>query len=129
LGFHKKTGGTAMSFLKAKKSIVSLALVVAMGFAIAPALAQQAPGRTAPEPSAPEGEKSSAINPNCITANIRGCRPRLPMPRFASKESCSCKVNVIRSGGRNIQVKDCYGQLPDNTVHFCKNPFAQGQAG
>jgi hypothetical protein len=115
-----------MSFLKAKKTITSLALILAVGFAVAPAVAQQ---RQAPTREAPEGESSTAINPNCITANIRGCRPRLPMPRFDSKESCECKVNVIRSGGRTLQVKDCYGQLPDNTVHFCKNPFAQGQAG
>lgn len=114
-----------MSFLKAKKTIASLALILAVGFAVAPAVAQQ---RQAPSRETPEGERS-AIDPNCATANIRGCRPRLPMPRFVSKESCECKVNVIRSGGRTIQVKDCYGQLPDNTVHFCKNPFAQGQAG
>jgi hypothetical protein len=128
LGFHKKTGGTAMSFLAAKITVASLALVAALGAAVISAPAQQQSTNNQGQEtgrSTPESEKST-FDPNCIT---HVCQPPRQMRRVASRESCECKINVIRSGGRTIQVKDCYVALPDNTVYFCKNPFAKGQAG
>lgn len=117
-----------MSFLASKITITSLALAATLGVLVAPAQAQnQTTGNNGSQTSrsAPEGEKS-VINPNCIT---HVCRTPRPVRRVVSRESCECKVNVIRSGGRTIQVKDCYVALPDNTVYYCKNPFARGQAG
>ena len=120
-----------MSFLAAKKSIASFAIVIAIGFAVAPAQAQRpSPNNPGPATHAtPEGE-NSLKNPNCrIGAVSKGCQPRRQLRKVVSRESCECKINVIRSGGRTIQVKDCYVALPDNTVYYCKNPFAKGQAG
>lgn len=117
-----------MSFLSAKRAFVSIALIAAMGMSVLPASAQQQSTNNQGQQSGrstPEGEKST-FNPNCIT---HVCQPPRRMRRVASRESCDCTINVIRSGGRTIQVKDCYVQLPDNTVFFCKNPFAKGQAG
>jgi hypothetical protein len=117
-----------MSFLSAKITVASLALAVAFGAAVVSAPAQQQSTNNQgqqSERSTPEGEKS-LFDPNCIT---HVCQPPRQMRKVASRDSCDCTVNVIRSGGRTIQVKDCYVQLPDNTVFFCKNPFARGQAG
>ena len=116
-----------MSFLSKIMHPAKFGMVIILGIAAAPAMGQQTGPSNNPGPSrsAPEGEKST-FNPNCIT---HVCPPRRPMRKVASRESCECKVNVIRSGGRTIQVKDCYVQLPDNTVHFCKSPFAKGQPG
>jgi hypothetical protein len=117
-----------MTFLSRRLTLVSFAAVMVAGLIAIPAEAQrQGPSnRNQPTHSTPNGEGSSTINPNCIT---HVCKPKKPMRKVSSKESCECGINVIRSGGRTIQVKDCYVQLPDNTVHFCKNPFAKGQAG
>lgn len=118
-----------MSFLFSKITYTSLALVAALGMSIVSASAQrqstnnqgQQSGR-----STSQGERS-VINPNCIT---HACQPPRRMPRpVASRESCECSISVIRSGGRTIQVKNCYVQLPDSSVFYCKNPFAKGQAG
>lgn len=118
-----------MTFLSRKLTLVSFAAMLAAGLVSIPAEAQRQSANTQGQQttrSTPNGESSSAINPNCIT---HACQPKKPMRKVSSKESCECSVNVIRSGGRTIQVKDCYVQLPDNTVHFCRNPFATGQAG
>ena len=114
-----------MSFLSSKTTIASLALLVALGSSIASVQAQRSPNGQQTSRSTPEGEKS-IIDPKCIT---HVCQPRRQLRKVVSRESCECKINVIRSGGRTIQVKDCYVSLPDNTIYYCKNPFAKGQAG
>lgn len=118
-----------MPFLSRKLTIVSFATILAAGLISMPAEAQRQGGNNQGQQttrSTPNGESSTATRPNCIT---HACQPPRKIRKVASKESCECSINVIRSGGRTIQVKDCYVQLPDNTVHFCKNPFAKGQAG
>ena len=53
--------------------------------------------------------------------------PRKPQPRtFESvsiKDSCTCDMRTVRSGGQLITIRDCY-KISGNTLKYCE-PLAQ----
>lgn len=73
---------------------------------------------------------SSYVKPNCPVSYVSAnCLPRQKMPRAASKDECQCQVRRVNQGKTTLWVRDCYVQLPDETVYFCKNPIHQPPRG
>lgn len=52
-----------------------------------------------------------------------GCPPQQKYPQAASKDECSCELNRVNVGKRTLWVRNCYVQLPDRTIYYCKNPI------
>lgn len=83
-------------------------------------------GRNAPAKSV----GSSFKGLDCPVTHVsNNCLPRRKMPRAASKDSCECQVRRVKNGATTLWVRDCYVQLPDETVYFCKNPIHQPPRG
>ena len=69
-------------------------------------------------------ESSNYKGLNCPVTHVSGrCLPRQNLPRANSREDCGCRVKKVKNGKTTLWVRDCYVQLPDNTVFFCKPPI------
>lgn len=62
-----------------------------------------------------------------ITALIPRRPPRKPLPTtiesVSIKDSCTCDMRTVRSGGQLITIRDCY-KISGNTLKYCE-PHAQ----
>ncbi len=101
-----------------KNAAALLVCSAALAFA-APANAQT---HQKPPPVAQGGSSFQVIdcqkNPLAV-----GCPPQQKYRKAASKDECSCELNRVNVGKRTLWVRNCYVQLPDRTIYYCKNPI------
>lgn len=73
---------------------------------------------------APGSGGSGYKKPDCPVTHVSAnCLPRRKMPRAVSKDQCECQIRRVNNGKTTLWVRDCYVQLPDETVYFCKPPI------
>lgn len=103
------------------KSISALFVFsAALAFAV-PANAQT---HQKPPPTHEESDNGSFLIIDCKKNPLAvGCPPQQKYPKAASKEECSCELNRVNVGKRTLWVRNCYVQLPDRAIYYCKNPI------
>lgn len=106
----------------AKKTFLSIAIIAMVAALSSGANAQTRPGPNDKVPKITTQQTGSEFKkPDCpVTYVDSRCLPRRPLPKVASKQDCECEVVKVNSGGRTLWVRNCYLQLPDNTVFYCK---------
>jgi hypothetical protein len=106
-------------------TILSIAAISASVAFVAPATAQKQNERAKATAQTSSGG-TDYTKPNCpITYVSDRCLPPKRLRKVASKEECSCEVIRVNSGSRTLWVRNCYVQLPDETVYYCKSPIHQ----
>ncbi len=105
-------------------TILSIAVISISVAMIAPASAQKSPGNKDVSAPSKSSDNFDSNNPNCPPGiAVTGCGHKTPLPRVTSKTDCECQIRRVRSGNRILLIKDCYVQLPNDTVFFCKEPI------